>query len=144
MSMQTLVSRNTRPLSSDTRLESQDGTAPSPEWPAAQLTYMRWLAMPAFARNPHSEAALAGDLGCSVMTLRLWRLRPAFRRQAARMAATFQSSDLADLLTSIETQAAKGSAKHAHLYHDLIDLVRSNAEQPAGTAVLVGLNFGDS
>jgi hypothetical protein len=145
MSTQTLARRKARRLSSDTLREAHGVNNPkSTAWSAAQLNYMQWLATPEFARNPGTEAALARELGCSNLTLRLWRLRPAFRREVARLAGILRSGDLADLITSLERLAARGSAKHARLYHELMDLTKNNAEQSAGAAALVGLKLGDS
>jgi hypothetical protein len=144
MSIQTLASHNTRSLSSDSVAQASGAAAPSAQWSAAQISYMRWLAAPDFDREPATEADLARELGCSGMTLRLWRMRPAFRREVERLAASFQRSDLAELLTSLERKASMGSAKHSRMYHELLDLAKTNTQQPAGTVVLVGVKLGDS
>jgi hypothetical protein len=109
---------------------------------------MGWLAIPGFARTPGTEAELARELGVAPLRARLtfllWRLRPSFRREVARIAATLRGGDLADLFAALEREAAKGSAKHIRLYLELLDIAEKMAEQPAGTVVLVGVKYEDT
>ncbi|MFL5731954.1 MAG: hypothetical protein ACJ78Q_02035 [Chloroflexia bacterium] len=143
MSIHTVASQTTRPLSPEMARDARSTTARPSEWSPAQLAYMRWLAAPTFARNPGSEAELARQLGRSVAALHLWRLRPTFRREVARLVESSHGGEIGELFACIEEQAAQGSAKHSQLYFDLLEAVGQSGEQPGGGTVQLEVRIGD-
>lgn len=91
-------------------------------WSTNQRKFQRWLALPKPARIPETQELLADELGVHSVTLSKWKSQDGFRDEVAQLTIANLTDDMADVFRSIVREAKRGSAPHAKLYCDVLQL----------------------
>lgn len=77
------------------------------------MAFQAWLALPASAREPRSQQALAHQLEVDESTLSDWKRKPGFHEAVYRLARERIMGALVPVLEAQVKEAKKGSLPHA-------------------------------
>lgn len=88
-------------------------------WTPDQLKFQAWLALPAAAREPKTQRALAQQLEYHEITLTEWKRLPGWHDAVYDLAMKHVVGDLVPVLHAQVREAKKGSLPHAQWLFDL-------------------------
>jgi hypothetical protein len=88
-------------------------------WSPNQLAFITWLATPAAARNPRTQAEFAEEIGVRPETLSRWKRDPDLIGAAGDAARELLGEDLPDIYAALVRKAKQGSFAHVKLALEL-------------------------